>query len=35
MASEGMKGFQEFMINPERLDKILENLERVRARVFR
>lgn len=35
MASEGMKGFQEFMINPERLDDILENLERVRKRVFR
>lgn len=35
MASEGMKGFQEFMINPDRLDKILDNLERVRKRVFR
>lgn len=35
MASEGMKGFQEFMINPDRLDRILENLERVRARVYR
>ncbi|TCS39967.1 ABC transporter substrate-binding protein [Reinekea marinisedimentorum] len=35
MASEGMKGFQEFMVNPDRLDKILENLERVRQRVFR
>ena len=35
MASEGMKGFQEFMVNPDRIDKILENLERVRQRVFR
>lgn len=35
MAAEGMKGFQEFMINPDRLDRILDNLERVRARVFR
>jgi len=35
MASEGMKGFQEFMIVPDRLDDILENLERVRQRVFR
>jgi len=35
MASEGMKGFQEFMINPDRIDKILENLERVRNRVFK
>lgn len=35
MASEGMKGFQEFMVNPDRLDRILQNLERVRQRVFR
>ncbi|MFG1498451.1 extracellular solute-binding protein [Saccharospirillum sp. HFRX-1] len=35
MASEGMKGFQEFMIVPDRLDDILNNLERVRQRVFR
>lgn len=35
MASEGMKGFQEFMVNPDRLDAILNNLERVRQRVFR
>lgn len=35
MASEGMKGFQEFMVNPDRLDAILRNLERVRERVFR
>ncbi|GGX66901.1 ABC transporter substrate-binding protein [Saccharospirillum salsuginis] len=35
MAKEGMKGFQEFMVNPDRLDRILENLEKVRQRVFR
>ncbi|WP_320822477.1 ABC transporter substrate-binding protein [Reinekea sp.] len=35
MASEGMKGFQEFMINPDRLDKILDNLERVRKRIYK
>lgn len=35
MASDGMKGFQEFMVNPDRLDRILDNLERVRQRVFR
>ena len=35
MAKEGMKGFQEFMVNPDRLDSILENLEKVRQRVFR
>jgi len=35
MASDGMKGFQEFMVKPERLDNILKRLERVRARVFK
>jgi multiple sugar transport system substrate-binding protein len=35
MASEGMKGFQEFMVHPDRLDKILDNLERVRQRIFK
>ena len=35
MASEGMKGFQEFMVKPDRLEKILANLERTRKRVFR
>ncbi|MCH8531557.1 MAG: extracellular solute-binding protein [Saccharospirillum sp.] len=35
MAAEGMKGFQEFMVNPDRLDRILADLERVRQRTFR
>jgi multiple sugar transport system substrate-binding protein len=35
MASAGMEGFQEFMVKPERLDKILERLEKVRARVYK
>ncbi len=35
MAKEGMKGFQEFMVHPDRLDKILERLEKARKRVFR
>ncbi|MCG7588549.1 ABC transporter substrate-binding protein, partial [Photobacterium sp. OFAV2-7] len=35
MAKEGMKAFQEFMVHPERLDKILKRLERVRARTFK
>ena len=35
MAKEGMKGFQEFMVKPERLDAILQRLEKVRLRTFR
>lgn len=35
MAREGMKGFQEFMMEPNRLDSILKRLERVRERVFK
>ena len=34
MAKEGMKGFQEFMVKPERLDNILESLEKTRKREF-
>ena len=34
MAKEGMKGFQEFMVNPDRLDGILTQLERTRKRIF-
>lgn len=34
MAKAGMEGFQEFMVKPDRLDKILERLEKVRARVY-
>lgn len=35
MAKEGMKGFQEFMVAPERLDEILERLEKVRQKSFK
>jgi len=35
MAKAGMEGFQEFMVKPERLDAILERLEKVRARVYK
>ncbi|CAG9295305.1 ABC transporter substrate-binding protein [Celerinatantimonas diazotrophica] len=35
MAKEGMKGFQEFMVHPDRINQILQHLERVRQRVFR
>ena len=35
MAKEGMKGFQQFMVKPERLEKILKKLEQVRKREFK
>ena len=35
MAKIGMQGFQEFMVKPERMDAILERLEKVRARVYK
>ena len=35
MAKAGMEGFQEFMVKPERMDRILERLEKVRARVYK
>ncbi len=35
MATEGMKGFQEFMIFPDRLDSILKRLEKKRQRIYK
>ena len=35
MAKVGMKGFQEFMVKPDRLDKILDRLEKNRKRIFK
>ncbi len=35
MAQAGMEGFQEFMVKPERLDAILDRLEKVRMRVYK
>ncbi|APX18037.1 sugar ABC transporter substrate-binding protein (plasmid) [Phaeobacter inhibens] len=35
MAQMAMEGFQEFMVKPERLDKILERLEKGRERIYR
>ncbi|MBV9391312.1 MAG: extracellular solute-binding protein [Verrucomicrobia bacterium] len=35
MATEGMKGFQEFMVYPNRLDSILQRLTKVEERVFK
>ncbi len=35
MAKVGMKGFQEFMVKPERVDKILKRIEKARKRIFK
>ena len=35
MAKAGMEGFQEFMVNPDRLDTILARLEAVRQRAYK
>jgi multiple sugar transport system substrate-binding protein len=35
LAAIAMSGFQEFMIKPERLDAILANIERARARIYK
>ena len=35
MAKADMEGFQEFMAKPERLDAILERLEKVRGQVYK
>lgn len=35
MAKFGMEGFQEFMVKPDRMDKILQRLEKARQRVYR
>jgi multiple sugar transport system substrate-binding protein len=34
MAKAGMEGFQEFMVKPDRLDAILERLDKIQARVY-
>lgn len=34
MAKAGMEGFQEFMVKPERMEAILERLEKVRQRAY-
>jgi len=34
MAAEGMNGFVEFMANPNRIDRILDKLERERSKIF-
>ena len=35
MAKEGMKGFQEFMVKPERESKIRKRIEKARKRIFK
>lgn len=35
MAQIGMRGFQEFLANPDRVDAILQRLEAARARIFK
>ena len=35
MAKEGMKGFQEFMVKPDREKQIRKRIERVRKRIFK
>jgi multiple sugar transport system substrate-binding protein len=34
MAKIGMEGFQQFMVQPDQLDAILDRLEKARARVY-
>jgi len=34
MASAGMQGFQDFMLNPDDMMDILEEIEEERARIF-
>lgn len=35
MAKVGMEGFQEFMVKPDNLDRILERLEKARQRIYK
>ena len=35
MAKMGMEGFQEFMVKPGNVDKILERLEKARQRIYK
>ncbi|WP_172293893.1 ABC transporter substrate-binding protein [Pseudoruegeria sp. HB172150] len=35
MAKVGMEGFQQFMVQPEQLDNILERLEKARGRIYK
>ena len=35
MAKIGMEGFQQFMVQPDQLDAILERLEAARSRIYK
>ena len=35
LATLAMKGFQEFMAKPDRLDRVLANIERARKRIYK
>ncbi|MFL2801820.1 MAG: ABC transporter substrate-binding protein [Paracoccaceae bacterium] len=35
MAAAGMEGFQEFMMKPDRLDKILKRLDKIQSKVYK
>jgi multiple sugar transport system substrate-binding protein len=35
LATVAMKGFQEFMVDPDRLDQVLESIERARKRIYK
>ncbi len=35
MAKAGMEGFQQFMVQPEKIDEILDRLEKTRAQVYK
>ena len=35
LATIAMKGFQEFMVNPDRLDSVLATIERARRRIYK
>jgi multiple sugar transport system substrate-binding protein len=35
MAKVGMEGFQEFMVKPDKVDQILDRLEKARKRIYK
>ena len=35
LATVAMKGFQEFMIDPDRLDAVIDTIERARKRIYK
>ena len=35
MAKVGMEGFQQFMVQPDQLDSILDRLEKARQRIYK